>query len=117
MSSSGQSQQTSTGIDAGLMLDVRSLRARVEFDEGVPSLTITDGISTVQICTGLGGPSVRDLIPVGRMVASALRFQTACNRFVRSQQRPEPLGIDGPAERAGSGDGSSTLPSSQADGR
>jgi hypothetical protein len=66
------------------------LRARVEFDEGVPSLVFSDGTATVQISTGLSGPGVRDLIPVGRLVASALRFQNVCNRFTRSLRRSAP---------------------------
>jgi hypothetical protein len=69
------------------MLDIRSLRARVEVDDGVPSLVLSDGSAAVQISTGLSGPSVRDLIPVGRLVASALRFQTVCNRFMRTNHR------------------------------
>jgi hypothetical protein len=89
MSNHGQDQPT-TEINFDVTLDIRSLRARVEFDEGVPSLVVSDGTATVQISTGLGGPTVRDLIPVGRLVASALRFQTVCNRFTRSTQRPAP---------------------------
>lgn len=77
---------------ADLTLDVRSLRARVEFDDGVPVplLLVTDGTTSVRIGADHAGPTVRDLIPLGRLVASALRFQTVCNRYVRSQRRPAP---------------------------
>ncbi len=85
MSSHSQDEPV-TEIDFDVTLDIRSLRARVEVD--VPSLVLSDGSATVQISTGLGGPSVRDLIPVGRLVASALRFQTVCNRFTRANQQP-----------------------------
>jgi hypothetical protein len=89
MRSHDQDQPVSK-IDFDVTLDIRSLRARVEFEEGLPSLVFSDGTATVQISTGLGGPSVRDLIPVGRLVASTLRFQTVCNRFTRSARRPAP---------------------------
>lgn len=103
MSSHGQDQPVSE-IDFDVTLDIRSLRARVEFDEGVPSLVVSDGIATVKVSTGLGGPSVRDLIPVGRLVASALRFQTVCNRFTRSPQRSAPS-ADGPGDEGATGEG------------
>jgi hypothetical protein len=80
-------------------LDIRSLRSRVEFDDGVPSLLMTDGTVSVRIGTGVAGPSVRDLIPVGRLVAAALRFQAACNRFTRAQRRaPAAASPDAPHE-------------------
>jgi hypothetical protein len=76
-----------TGFD--VTLDVRTLRARVVVNDGVPSLALTDGAATVQINTGIEGPVVRDLIPLGRFVASALRFQTHCNRFTRARAQAE----------------------------
>jgi hypothetical protein len=88
--------QPISAADVDATLDIRSLRARVEFDDGVPSLLITDGTVSVQISTGLAGPTVRDLIPIGRLAASALRFQTVCNRFTRAQRRPPTTSPDGP---------------------
>jgi hypothetical protein len=102
MSSHGQNQPVSE-IDFDVTLDIRSLRARVEFDEDVPFLVFSDGTSTVKISTGLSGPSVRDLIPVGRLVASALRFQNVCNRFTRSRQQSAPS-VDGSGDASYNGE-------------
>ena len=104
MNSQGQSQSASNGINFDVVLDIRSLRARVEFDDDVPSLVISDGTATVQIRTGLDGPAVRDLLPVGRLVASALRFQTACNRFTRFRKRPAPLAAEGSVDEPATGE-------------
>jgi hypothetical protein len=82
--------QPVSAVDADVTLDIRTLRARVEFEDGVPSLLVTDASGTVKISTGHAGPTVRDLIPVGRLVASALRFQSVCNRFTRSQRQSAP---------------------------
>jgi hypothetical protein len=79
--------QSASGLDTDFTLDVRTLRARVESEDGVPSLLLSDGAVTIKISTDRAGPTVRDLIPIGRLVASALRFQTVCNRFTRSPRR------------------------------
>jgi hypothetical protein len=91
------SHNPTPAADFDVTLDVRTLRARAVVNDGVPSLALTDGAATVQINTGIDGPVVRDLIPLGRFVASALRFQTHCNRFTRTRKRSEPPG-NGSAE-------------------